>query len=214
MLGLSIVTLCTAGCRMKTEPRAADAGDGSADQSMPEPQPDDVAAVEPEEALPWKHHDLEEQGIGFDLMLDVEISSGIHESVHYLSQYTEPVQILILYGGDITLKSWREGYGNWQVSDASEVEPTTVCGVSAQRQTLFQQGTWAEGGFVGPDGEIEFRSIREPDMVRVAAAFAWRETPVVAVWTVMADKREGHRHNEEHFFASIRCTPVPAGETP
>lgn len=211
MLGLSIVTLWVAACRVKTAPRSDETVESTAERAMPEMQSDDVKAVEPEATLVWQHHDIEERGVGFDLMSDVEIMSGVYQSVHHVSQYTEPIQILVLHGGNITLKSWREGFGNWQVSDLSEVEPFTVCGVSARRLTLVQQGVRGEGGFVGPDGKIEFRSISNPDMVRVAVAFEWRNVPFVMVWTVQADKREGNRHNEEHFFASIRCTSETSG---
>lgn len=203
-LGLSIAIL-GAACRAKAVPGPDQTVEVPAEPTTETPS-DDVGNVEPEATLVWKRHDVEEQGVSFDLMADVEIMSGVYESVHHVSQVTEPIQILVLHGGDVTLKSWREGFGNWRVSDVSQVEPLTVCGVSAQRQTLFQKGDWGEGGFVGPDGKIEFRSFSNPDMVRVAVAFEWSGVPFVVVWTVRSDNREGNRHNEEHFFGSIRCT--------
>jgi len=210
VLGLSLVTLCAAACRARTGMRPDETVEAPAEPTTETPS-DDVGNVEPEATFVWKRHDVEEQGVSFDLMADVEITSGVHESVHHVSQTTEPIQILVLFGGGISLKGWREGFGNWRVSDVSKVEPLTVCGVSAQRQTLVRKGDWGEGGFVGPDGKIEFRSFSHPDMVRVAVAFEWRGVPFVVVWMVQADKREGNRHNEEHFFASIRCTSEPPG---
>lgn len=205
-IGLCIMIPWATACRHKTEPRSHGTMDAASKQTTGETQPDSPGAVEPDAEFAWQRHHLEEPGVGFDLMSDVEVLSGTYESVHHVAQNTEPVQILVLYGGHISLKSWREGYGNWQISDASAVEKLKVCGVSAERQTLFQEGVWGEGGFVGPDGEIEFRSINDPDRVHVAVAFEWRKTPVLAIWMVLADKREANRRNEEHFFASIRCT--------
>jgi hypothetical protein len=208
---LSIGVLGAAACRARTAPGPDGTVEAAADQAMPETPSDDEGSVEPEAALAWQRHELVEQCVGFDLMADVEITSGVYESVHHVAQYTEPIQILVLHGGDISLESWREGFGNWQVSGVSEAEPLVVCGVSARRQTLFEKGVWGEGGFVGPDGKIEFRSISNPDLVRVAVAFEWRGVPYVVVWAVRADKREGNRHNEDHFFGSIRCASEPPG---
>jgi hypothetical protein len=213
-IGLCIMIPWTTGCRQKTEPGFHGTADAASEQTTGETQPDSAGAVEPDAEFAWQHHHLEELGVGFDLMSDVEVLSGTYESVHHVAQNTEPVQILVLHGGHISLKNWREGYGNWQISDASAVEKLEVCGVSAERQTLFQEGVWGEGGFVGPDGEIEFRSIRNPDRIHIAGAFEWRKTPSLAIWMVLADKREANRRKEEHFFASIRCTPEPPIDGP
>jgi hypothetical protein len=154
----------------------------------------------------WRARAIAAHGLTIDFVDGPEITEGDGEDQHFVVQRHDAVLAAVRIGTPMNLTWWRANFGERKLDFTSEM-PVTVCGRPAVRQEVTVPAETATGLVPTPDGGIGHMYNQRPAEVHVAVAGTTTAgTPFVATWVVAADRRAPLRSEEDHFFASIRCS--------
>jgi hypothetical protein len=154
----------------------------------------------------WRRHVIAALGIRVDFFDGAEVSEGTVSGMTYSMQSKDDVTLGVWSGPGQDLAGFRARYGPPRRATFGEEQRLTVCEQSAVRQeAAVAEEESATALIVGPDGSLGHRSTEFPALVSVGVALRIRDKPVLVAFTVSAAKREAHREEERHFFASIAC---------
>jgi hypothetical protein len=158
----------------------------------------------------WARRALAGAGLSLDVLADAEVSVEEEPGRGWLAQFAPPLELAVWYGPGQTLERWSTGVlETWPEASIGVEEAATACDVPARRQRAeLPERPAATGGFPTAHGGIELRTQRFPARVTVALALKHQGIPVLATWTVDADREEELRSAERHFFQALECRPA------
>jgi hypothetical protein len=157
-------------------------------------------------ATRWQPHTIAAHGLTIELVDAHPPASGGGPEQEFLVQRLETGVAALRIGPAITLAWWRASVG--AALPFGPERAVTVCGRPGARQEVSAPADVATGLVPDPGGS-GFGHIEQRTPARIHVAVAGttaRGTPFVATWTVDAERRDALRADEDHFFASIRCS--------
>jgi len=155
--------------------------------------------------LQWQLHPSELLGLSLDLPAGAKAEEGGAGELKYLLAGTGDVRVGAWIGPGQDLSAWRARLVNREPRMTIE-SVATLCGRPAQRQEAALSPERATGAKRDSAGSLQQLEHRVPAQVEVAVAGSLPNgTPLLVAWTVVSDRRDAHRGDEEHFIASIRC---------
>lgn len=165
--------------------------------------PADAAPAAP---IRWTPHVIDGHGLWIELAADTPITDGDYAGAHYAWQRRGPVFARAALGPAATLDRWRADLGERTLTFTETT--VKVCLHDATRMETATPAETAEGYAPAPPGAGSGHMImaRTPARVHVAIGVMSGRQPLLLEWVVDADQREAHRADEQHFFASLRCT--------
>jgi hypothetical protein len=155
--------------------------------------------------LQWQPHTSELLGLSLDLPAGAKAEEGSAGELRYLLARSGDVRVGAWIGPGQDLSGWRARLVNREPRVTIE-SAATLCGRPARRQEAALSPEQATGATRDSAGSLREVEHRVPAQVEVAVAGSLANgTAVLVAWTVVSDRRDAHRADEEHFIASIRC---------
>lgn len=226
---LALSALLIAGCgkgdgKKPGEARAAAASTDPAAKASPQPAPaaSPATAEEPEldpHSIAWTQHTVKDVGVSVPVIDGVQVDANTMNTSRYVQQHHKPVRASFWLGKGRTVESWRAKYEGKSVAKLGKPENIEVCGARAVRQTLALRGGRMQVGFAASEklatepttDKGETPPPKKPVWKTTPAThttvvgFERKGIPVIASWTVEADKRDAFRVAEDAYFAGIAC---------
>jgi hypothetical protein len=156
--------------------------------------------------MKWRPHAIEALGLELQVVDGPPLAEGTADGRTWLVQTSGPAQLAVRSAPGLDLEAWRALHGPPRRASFGVVAQTSVCGREALRQEVtVEEEPPAVGSYPGEGGGIGHFEASFPRSVHVAVAVELDGVPVIAVWSVDAERRDTLRGDEAHFFSSLSC---------